>query len=49
MKTIIYGALFIIGFCLAISDGPYMPVPNCIGIGILFGLCVYGKEVEGWL
>jgi len=28
----IYASIFVLGFCLAISDGKLFPVPNFIGI-----------------
>jgi len=35
IREVIQALVFVMGFCLLMSDGDYFPVPSVIGLGIL--------------
>jgi len=36
IQNLIFVTLFVVGFCLAISDGVLFPLPNFVGIGLVW-------------
>lgn len=45
LLTALFGLFLILGLCAAISEGPYFPYANCVGVGLMWAAVRVGRRL----